>query len=340
MHGKPYSNWLPWDASAHGHSVDSLINFIHWFMAALFIGWGIFFVYCLLRFRQRAGHKASYALPSGKASKYAEVFVGIVEVVLLVGFSIPAWARYKNDPPAFANDGKQHPSGTPMAVEIRAVGEQFAWSFHYPGPDGKFGRTRPDLVNPGEANPLGIDSSDPNAKDDIVSPEMHVPQGKDVYVRISSKDVIHSFFIPLLRVKQDAIPGVQVPVWFNAEKFNNDDLRAALKKSHSLEGADIAVKMAAFVSAVEYKDKAGKVIVAKGGGFTEENIAELKAAGLNAVDATPQAGAEVVCAQLCGGNHYQMKAPFYIDTVEQFNQWLASQSAPPADQQPQGDFQL
>jgi cytochrome c oxidase subunit 2 len=99
------------------------------------------------------------------------------------------------------------------AVVVRVVGQQFAWEVHYPGPDGKFGRTDIKLVS--ADNPLGLDRSDPDAKDDFNSEnQLHVQVNRPVLVHLSSKDVIHSFGLYEMRVKQDAVPGLQIPVWF------------------------------------------------------------------------------------------------------------------------------
>jgi cytochrome c oxidase subunit 2 len=96
---------------------------------------------------------------------------------------------------------------------VRVVAEQFAWNVHYPGPDGKFGRTDLKLVN--ADNPLGLDRSDPDAKDDIATiNQLNLPIDRPVLIHLSSKDVIHSFGVYELRVKQDAIPGMSIPVWF------------------------------------------------------------------------------------------------------------------------------
>ena len=96
---------------------------------------------------------------------------------------------------------------------MRVVGEQFAWNVHYPGADGKFGRTDPKLVS--TDNPLGLDRADPNAKDDVTTiNQLNVPADRPVLVHLSSKDVIHSFGLYEMRVKQDAVPGMDIPVWF------------------------------------------------------------------------------------------------------------------------------
>ena len=93
------------------------------------------------------------------------------------------------------------------------VGEQFAWNMQYPGRDGKFGRTDIRLVS--ADNPLGLDRADPNAKDDITTiNQLNIPVGRPILVHLTSKDVIHSFGLYEMRIKQDAIPGMEIPVWF------------------------------------------------------------------------------------------------------------------------------
>lgn len=204
MDEKVYGWWLPPDVSVHGAKIDQLITVLHWFMLLLFIGWGAFFVYCLVKYRAREGHKALYAPVAAIATKYIEVAVVVVEVFLLFGLSTPVWLAYKNNPPADKD-----------ALHIRVVAEQFAWNFHYAGKDGKFGASKPELI--GGDNPLGIDPDDKDAKDDITTVnQMHLPVHKPIYVEVSSKDVIHSFNIPVLRVKQDTIPGQKIPIWFEA----------------------------------------------------------------------------------------------------------------------------
>lgn len=244
-----YGPFLPTDVSQDGYKIDQLIHIMHWFMGALFVGWGVFFVYCLVRFRHRPGHRATYEPVKAKVSKWAEIGVAAFEAVLLLGLSMPIWAAVKNEPPT----AEQNP------VHIKVMGEQFAWQFHYPGPDGKFGRRAANLVD-AALNPVGLDRSDPNAGDDIVVGEMHIPVDRPVIVDLTAKDVIHSFFIPVMRVKQDTIPGMSIPVWFTAKKT---------------------------------------------GTF------------------------EIACAQLCGNNHYSMRALLVIEPEEQYQAWLAEKSKPP-----------
>ncbi|PWT94163.1 MAG: hypothetical protein C5B54_00445 [Acidobacteria bacterium] len=250
MNQTSYKDWLPLppDFSVHGAKVDQLIWVTHYLMAVLFIGWGIYFVYCLFHFRQRAGHQATYELAKGKMAKYVEYGVILAEAVLLVALSMPVWASWKNPPV----DDKS-------AIKIHVTGEQFAWNFHYPGPDGIFGKTDPKLIN-NESNSLGIDPNDPNGKDDIVTlNELHFPVNKPVILEITSKDVIHSFTLNTMRVKQDAIPGMKISIWFQAKERGT------------------------------------------GGPY------------------------DVSCAQLCGNSHFRMRGQYFIDTPEQYAQWLNDQ---------------
>jgi cytochrome c oxidase subunit 2 len=200
------AQYMPENASAHGPHLDTINALVHWMMLFLFVGWTIYFIYVLYRFRARRNPRASYAGAQSHASTWVEGAVVVAEIVLLVGFSIPAWSRWISPPPRSANP-----------LEIRVLAEQFAWNVHYPGADGRFGRTTVDLVD--ASNPLGLDRQDPAAKDDIFSlNQLHLPVNRPVTVRLSAKDVIHSFSLPSMRVKQDAIPGMEIPVHFTPVK--------------------------------------------------------------------------------------------------------------------------
>jgi cytochrome c oxidase subunit II len=194
---------LPALAADHGAQIDSLIGWIHIFMLVLFVGWGGFFLYALFRFRQSRNPVADYTGVKSHKSSYLEVGVAVVEAVLLFGFAIPIWAARVDAIP---------PPNEAMVVQV--TGEQFAWNVHYAGPDGKFGRTDIKLLDL-QSNPLGLDREDPAAKDDVTTlNQLYLPVNKPVVVRLRSKDVIHSFGVPELRVKQDAIPGLTIPIWF------------------------------------------------------------------------------------------------------------------------------
>jgi cytochrome c oxidase subunit II len=199
------TDWLgmPALAAANGAQIDNLIGWIHIFMFVLFVGWGGFFLYCLFRFRRSRNPVADYAGVRSHASSYLEVGVAIVEAVLLIGFSIPLWAARVDRLPSESE-----------ALVVEVTVEQFAWNVHYAGPDGKFGRTDIKLLDM-QSNPLAIDRDDPAAKDDVTTlNQLYLPVNKPIIVRLRSKDVIHSFGVPEFRVKQDAVPGLTIPIWF------------------------------------------------------------------------------------------------------------------------------
>jgi len=190
-------------ASAHGGQIDNLIGYIHIFMLILFVGWGGFFAYVLVRFRKSRNPVADYRGVTSHRSVYLEIAVAVVEAVLLIGFAIPLWAARVGDLP---------PENEALLVQI--TGEQFAWNIHYAGADGVFGRTDIKLLDL-QSNPLGLDRTDPAAKDDItLVNQLFLPVGRPIIVRLRSKDVIHSFGVPEFRVKQDAVPGLTIPIWF------------------------------------------------------------------------------------------------------------------------------
>ena len=207
---------LPVAASAHAAEVDQTIVYIHILMAVLFVGWILFFIYALYRFRSKRNPVADYKGVTSHTSTYLEIGVAIIEAILLIGFSVPLWAKRVA---AFPPESE--------AVVVRVVGEQFAWNIHYPGPDGRFGKTDIKLIDL-QTNPLGLDRSDPDAKDDITTVnQLHLPVGKPAIVKLSSKDVIHGFNLTEFRVKQDAIPGVVIPLWF-VPTITTEDMRKRL----------------------------------------------------------------------------------------------------------------
>ena len=193
---------LPVSASTHAGQIDQMIVLVHWLMLVLFVGWGAFFLFVLFRFRSRAHPKAAYAGAKGSVAKATEVAVLAIEMALLIVYAIPAWAARV----------AQFPSET-EAVVVRVVGEQFSWNIHYPGPDNVFGRRDIKLVS--SDNPLGLDKNDAAANDDVTEINvLNLPVDRPILVHLSSKDVIHSFGLYEMRVKQDAIPGLEIPVWF------------------------------------------------------------------------------------------------------------------------------
>ncbi len=196
---------LPIRATEHSAEADSLMYLIHLVMLGALILWTLFFVVPLIRYRKGKRPRAMYR---GLRSPLPYVMVGImaaIETVLLIGYSLPYWERHVA---AETGDAPVDP------FRVRVVAQQFTWVIHYPGPDGKFGRTDVNLVDD-VMNIAGIDHDDPAARDDITLERLlHLPVDRPVELLLSSKDVIHSFGVPEFRIKQDAIPGMVMPVRF------------------------------------------------------------------------------------------------------------------------------
>ena len=216
-------------ASTQGPGIDNVISLTHWLMLILFVGWGAFFIYTLIRFRASKNPVADHGGVRSHFSSYLEVAVAVIEVVLLIGFAFPTWASRVNDVPK-----------GPDAVQIRVVAQQFTWNIHYPGPDGVFGKTLVDLVDEAE-NPIGLDRKDEFAKDDVFTiNQLHIPVNTPINISLSSKDVIHSFGMPELRVKQDAVPGMEIPVWFEATMTTEEFLKTTVGSAREGKGFEIA----------------------------------------------------------------------------------------------------
>ncbi len=175
-------SWLPENVSTFGGEVDSLFYLIYYITGATFILVTVTLVAFLVLYRRREGRRATYS----HGNTTLEIIWTIVPAIILVVLSFmsqASWARIKSHAP-------------PGDVEVRVTSKQFNWEMLYPGPDKKFG----------------------TADDLMLENELHVPVGKIVRVHLRSKDVIHSFFLPNLRLKQDSVPGREILAWFEATK--------------------------------------------------------------------------------------------------------------------------
>jgi cytochrome c oxidase subunit 2 len=136
-----------------------------------------------------------------------EIVWTVLTAILFIGLNLMSssiWASERFRP------------AEPGATQVEVTGMQFAWYFRYPGPDGKFGATKPELIDPsaGGESAIGLDTSDPASKDDVVTGTMVVPVNREVELILRAHDVIHSFFIPNMRFKQDAVPGLAIHMHF------------------------------------------------------------------------------------------------------------------------------
>src|SRR5271170_5605382 len=188
--------WMPANGALHGLALDRLMKINLITIAVLFLLAHLLLGITLLKRRREV------SLP--RFSR-AELFPLIALCGLYIWTAITAQHLW-------AVDRFEGPSPTAMQVEV--VGVQFQWYFRYPGEDATFGSTAPQLVNAGAGNPLGLDPRDSLGNDDIVSSELVLPAGREIDLRLRAHDVIHGFFIPGMRLKQNAVPGLTLHVHF------------------------------------------------------------------------------------------------------------------------------
>jgi cytochrome c oxidase subunit 2 len=194
--------WLPQAASGHASMLDAVLLSVHAHMLLIFVAWLALFVIALVKFRKGANPEPRERGIKGTVAAIAIALVIVGDVIILATLALPAWAA-RNEPPPF----------DVQPVEIRVTAEQFAWNIHYPGPDRVFGRTGQSFVS--AVNPVGIDRGDPAASDDIgVQNVLMLPVYRTVVIQLTSRDVIHSFTLNEMRVKQDANPGMTARIWF------------------------------------------------------------------------------------------------------------------------------
>lgn len=185
--------WLPENVSLHGEKVDSLYRMIFYMTSFIFFAVQGTLIYFVVRYREKQGQKAMYFHESTTLEIIWWVIPGLILFFLAV-YQYNTWVIAKIATPSGAD-----------AVRVEAMAQQFAWNFRYPGPDGKF--STPDDVS--------------------VVNQLHIPEGKPVVIQLQSQDVIHSFYLPFLRVKQDAVPGMIVQVWFQATKTGTYEIACA-----------------------------------------------------------------------------------------------------------------
>ena len=182
---------LPEDVSSYGPQIDRLFAVIYYVTGATFFIVQITLLVFLFMYRQRPGRRATYT----HGNTALEITWTVIPAIVFIGLSfasVSTWGKIKAHPPA-------------PEVTLQVTAKQFNWEVVYPGPDGKLG-----------------------TEDDFqVDNDIHVPVKKVVHVILKSKDVIHSFFLPNLRLKQDALPGKDILVWFEAVKPGKYELPCA-----------------------------------------------------------------------------------------------------------------
>ena len=181
--------------------MDDTVRLTFWVTGAVFVAVNLFMAYTIVRYRHRKGReqRAEYE-PEYKRLEWWLTGITTVGVAAMLAPGLFVWARFVTVP----DDAKS----------VEALGQQWAWSFRLPGKDGVLGAVDSSLIS--VDNPFGMDLNDPKGRDDVLvaSPEMHLPVGESVKVLLRSKDVLHDFTVPQLRVKMDLVPGMITYLWF------------------------------------------------------------------------------------------------------------------------------
>jgi cytochrome c oxidase subunit II len=208
-------SWLPAAISSGAIRADHQLQMSLALLGTIFVLTQMLLGWMVWRHRDRGGSSgattsSSVGLESASVAAAAVLFLGMNL------YAAKSWAAH-----SFVGEGK------PGAVRVEVTGQQFRWYFRYPGADGKFGATKPELQDASTGNPLGLDPDDAAGADDRVSAILVLPAGREVEVTLHAQDVIHSFFVPQLRLKQDAVPGMDAHIRFQADKAGDYEVVCA-----------------------------------------------------------------------------------------------------------------
>lgn len=289
--------WLPPNVNpAYGGQIDYLYSVIFIIVFIIFFLTEGALLWFLFAYRQKDGQRAHYT----HGNKTVELIWSIIPAGILVWLAFyqkGTWDFIRTAVPPLEK-----------SLVVQVFPEQFSWNFRYAGPDGRFG-----------------------TQDDVMTiNELHVPVGKNVVALISAKDVLHSFFIPYARVKQDAVPGMRARAWFQIDRLPVFDRR---KQTTVLltpeEYQERVVALGGFYELATPLDKTGKKK------FTYEPLpgdekilvsdhGKIRVGTREETDAIAH-HFEIVCAELCGLGHYRMRAFLKVEPQAVFDRWMAEQ---------------
>jgi cytochrome c oxidase subunit 2 len=233
--------WTP--IASNWQYIDHTISLTFWITGIVFIAVVLFTAYCVWAFHHKPGRQAMYEPENKRLELWLTILTAIgVGAMLAPGLFV--WGQFVTVPKE--------------ATELEVVGQQWQWAFRLPGKDGKLGAT--DTRNISGDNPLGLQPQDAPGQDDLIveGGEIHLPIGKPVKVVLRAVDVLHDFYVPELRAKMDAIPGMITYFWFTPTRTGRFD---------------------------------------------------------------------ILCAELCGVGHAQMRGTFIIDTETDYQAWLEQQKS-------------
>ena len=303
--------WLPVNISSFGQGVDNLFTLIYWITFVVFVLVMATLVFFLIKYRHREGVRAEYIEGSTKL----EIIWTTATTIIVFGLamlSFPQWNNIKSP--------SEFPTNPDLVVQVRA--KQFNWKVIYPGPDNEFN------TDAGRDDELGTvdDPGDDLKKLDV----MHVPIGKVVHVRLISEDVIHSFFVPQLRLKQDALPNRFINVWFDTKKIDGFDAESNVVAS--IVDLENIRKKGCYTGTLTFSDEntpsvTGNIVLE-----TDETLTLSMDGELNTYNKSDVKQLDVMvwrfeipCAELCGYGHGGMVGHLYVHTQESYDVWLAEE---------------
>ena len=273
-----YKNWMLGygphkSASAHGNSLDGLFDTTLFFTGIVFVITQIALFYFAYKYRGMKGKAAAFISHNNRLEIIWTAIPAVVMAFLVIN-GLDVW----NEVMADIEPGEEF-------TEIEATGYQFAWQIRYPGADGQLGTRNYKLIT--GTNPLGQDWTDLKNMDDIFADEIVLPVGKKVRVRITARDVLHSFFLPHFRVKMDAVPGMPTYFVFTPTR-TTAEYREELSKYSEYKKQDPNDPVHTLWENFNY---------------------------------------ELACAELCGNGHFSMRRIVRIVSEDEYKIWLSQQKS-------------
>jgi len=269
--------WLPVNVFTQTEIVDTFFNIVLWLTTVVCIGVFALMGYFLVKYRYKPGRQVIFSHGSPKLEMVWTIIPTLI-MVAIAAFSQASWSHLKYWP-TIGPDEKE-------PVKVRVIAQQFQWVFQYAGEDGILGELDPKKQNKNSQlteEKIGLDRSAHGAKDDIViTDRMFIPVNRKVFLQLQSVDVLHSFYLPNFRVKQDAVPGLEGRLWLESAKTSSQVI-----------GSDPANPVAVYDA------------------HAEKNIT-----------ITHSKPFDIVCAELCGAGHYTMRGMLFVVQSDQFERFL------------------
>lgn len=270
-------------ASEHGPEIDRLMIIT---MIVIFIVQTItqfLLHYFAFKYKGEKGRKALFYADNDKL-EFIWTIIPVITLAGLIMYGLFTW----NDIMTINEDED------PLVIELYA--QQFNWKARYAGEDNVLGKANVRLINLDNANILGLDESDPNAQDDIITTELHLPVGRPVLFKMRSQDVLHSAYMPHFRAQMNCVPGMITqfaftPTVTTAEMRLNPDIYEKVRNINKIRN---------------------------------ENSKRLQAEGEEPLDRY-EFDYLLLCNKICGKSHYNMQMKIIVETEEEYNEWLKTQ---------------